>query len=66
MFILQLKFQENKRNIFFVKDLNAFEEDGGDVSDFRDSFLVKMINIDTLKDEQRDFLYDILDFINNL
>ena len=49
---------------FLVKDLTAFENEGGDVMGFRDSFLNDKLKDKSLRNEQEDFIIDIIDFIN--
>ena len=50
---------------WLIKSLKVFKQKGGDVYDFRDTFLNKIIDDQNLKEEQEDFIYDIIDIINN-
>jgi len=56
--------REQTAYYFLIKDLKIYESEGGDLNDFKDNFLVKCLNEKNLKDEQRDFIIDILDFID--
>ncbi|WP_298900945.1 hypothetical protein [uncultured Psychroserpens sp.] len=50
---------------FLINDLRSYKSNGGDVFDFKDSFLLKLLDDKGLKEEQKDFLFDIIDVIND-
>ncbi len=57
--------REETAYYWFIKSLKVFKQQGGDVYDFRDTFLNKIINEQHLKEEQKDFICDIIDIIND-
>lgn len=51
---------------FIAEDLKTFKDDGGNILDFRDNFLVKIRDEMDLRDEQEDFLWDLIWEINRI
>ena len=49
---------------FLTEDFVIFEKEGGDLINFKETFLVKKLKEKTLKSEQEDFIIDLLDFID--
>lgn len=51
---------------FIAEDLKIFNDEGGNLLDFRDNFLVKLRHEMDLRDEQEDFLWDLICEINRI
>jgi hypothetical protein len=56
--------REETQYYYLVRDLRIFKSEGGDVFDFRDSFLLNLVHNTNLKEEQEDFIFDLVDSIN--
>ena len=57
--------REETAYYWLIKSLKTFKQEGGDVYDFKDSFLIPLASKQKLKEEQEDFIFDIVDVIND-
>jgi hypothetical protein len=56
--------REETEYYFLVRDFKLYKREGGDLINFRDLFLLEIVKNANFKDEQKDFLYDLIDIIS--
>lgn len=49
---------------YLIRDLRIYKSEGGNVLDFKDSFLLNLLNNDEYREEQVDFICDLINCIS--